>query len=52
LGSGSGKDSTADCRQFDWWYDKTVAASRMQRSSTREISDEDEWTEVRQRAST
>jgi len=51
LGSGDREGSTADCRQFGWWHNKTVEASRTQHSLTREISDVNEWTKVRWRAS-
>jgi len=27
LGSGDREGSTADCRQFDWWHNKTIAAN-------------------------
>jgi len=50
FGSSHLESPTADCRQFDWWHYKMVGASRMKRSSTRQISDADEWTEVRWRA--
>jgi len=47
-GSGDREGLTANCRQFDWWHNETIGASRTQCSS---ISDADEWTEIRWSAS-
>jgi len=50
--SSSNRESpTANSRQLDLWHYKTIGASRAKRSSTRQISDVNEWTEVGWRAS-
>jgi len=51
LGSGDWEGSNANYIQFDWWYNKTVGASRTRCLLTREINDAEEWTKVRWRAS-
>ena len=53
FGSSHRESATADSRQFDWWVVvlyKTIRVSRTKRSSTRQISDVDEWIKVRWRS--
>jgi len=45
LGSSNWEGSTANCREFNWWHNKTVGDSRMEHSSTRDI-DAEEWTKM------
>ena len=51
--SSNRESPTANSRQLDLWHYmyKTIGASRAKRSSTRQISDANEWTEVGWRAS-
>jgi len=51
FGSSNRESPTANSRQLDLWHHKTIGASGAKRSSTRQISDANEWTEVGWRAS-